>query len=352
MNKYFPIRNNRLSFSFLMDRKAIIVLVLLTLAVIATMIVSTGMGDVKISPIEVVQVLIGNGSELNALVVNTFRLPRILIGFLVGASLGVAGAILQGVFRNPLASPDIIGITGGAGVAVVTFLAFLLDPNDNSLKVSIHWLPLAAFIGAALIAFLIYILSWKNGVTPIRLVLVGVGLDVVTRAVMDVMMIFGPLILATQSKIWITGSINGSTWDNVWTLLPWVAFIIPFTFIIARNLNIQELGDDIAKGVGSAVQWQRFTLLLVGTALAGGAVAFAGGIGFVGLMGPHIARQLVGSSYGALLPVSALVGGLIVLVADLVARTAFLPLDIPAGVFTSVIGAPYFIYLLYRSRNA
>lgn len=251
-----------------------------------------------------------------------------------------------------MASPDIIGITGGAGVAVVTFLAFLLDPNDNSLKVSIHWLPLAAFIGAALVAFLIYILSWKNGVTPIRLVLVGVGLDVVTRAIMEVMMIFGPLILATQSKIWITGSINGSNWDNVWTLLPWVAFIIPFTFIIARNLNIQELGDDIAKGVGSAVQWQRFTLLLVGTALAGGAVAFAGGIGFVGLMGPHIARQLVGSSYGALLPVSALVGGLIVLVADLVARTAFLPLDIPAGVFTSVIGAPYFIYLLYRSRNA
>ncbi len=352
MNKYIPVRFRRLPVSFLFDRRALLVMFMLILAVLVAMVISIGMGDIKLNPLEVIQVLLGNGSELNTLVVQTFRLPRILIGFLVGASLAVAGAIFQGVFRNPLASPDIIGITGGAGVAVVTFLTFLLDPTDNSLTVSIHWLPFAAFAGAALTAFLIYVLSWKKGVTPVRLVLVGVGLDVATKALIDVMMIFGPLILATQSKIWITGSIYGSTWENVWTLLPWVCFIVPFTLIIARNLNIQELGDDIAKGVGSSVQWQRFTLLLIGTALAGGAVAFAGGIGFVGLMGPHIARQLVGAAYGALLPVSALVGGLIVLLADLVARTAFLPLDIPAGVFTSAIGAPYFIYLLYRSRNA
>lgn len=352
MKKYLPVRLKQLPVSFLLDRRALLVLTILFLLVCISMLASIGLGDVKINPLEIMNVFMGKGNAFHTLVVEQLRMPRIIIGFLVGASLAVAGAIFQGVFRNPLASPDIIGITGGAGVAVVSFLTFLLDPKDNSLTVSIHWLPVAAFLGATIIAFLIYGLSWKKGVTPVRLVLVGVGLDVATKAMIDVMMIFGPLILATQSKIWITGSVYGSSWENVWTLLPWVCIFIPFTFVIARNLNIQELGDDIAKGLGSSVQWHRFGLLLIGTALSGGAVAFAGGIGFVGLMGPHIARQLVGSAFGALIPVSALIGGLIVVLADLVARTAFTPLDIPAGVFTSAIGAPYFLYLLYRNRNS
>lgn len=351
MSKYIPIRLTKSKVSFLLDRKALFVFLALFIITCLVMVMSTGMGDMYISPIEVVQILLGYGSDMNTLIVHDFRLPRIIIGFLVGASLALSGAIMQGVIRNPLASPDIIGITGGAGAAVVTFFTFFIDPMDNSLTVSIQWLPVAAFIGATLIAFLIYILSWNKGVTPVRLVLVGVGLDAATQALITVMMIFGPLILATQEKIWLTGSVYGSNWENVWTLMPWFIIFLPFIFVIARSLNVQELGDELAKSVGSSVQRQRFLLLLISTALAGGAVAFGGGISFVGLMAPHIARQLVGSAFGALLPISALIGGLIVLLADLVARTAFLPLDVPAGVFTAAVGAPYFIYLLYKNRN-
>jgi len=351
MNKYWPLRFKKLPVSFLLDIKALFVFLILFLLTMILIVVSTGMGDMSIHPLDVIRALMGKGEEMHTVVIQTFRLPRIIIGFLVGASLAIAGAIMQGVIRNPLASPDIIGITAGAGAAVVTFFTIFLDPKDNSLTVSIYWLPVAAFIGATLIALLIYGLAWNRGVTPVRLVLVGVGLDAAMHAVITVMMIFGPLILATQEKIWLTGSIYGSSWENVWTLLPWFCFFLPFIMIIARNLNIQELGDELATGVGTAVQRQRFILLLMSTALAGGAVAFAGGIGFVGLMAPHIARQLVGSAFGALLPVSGFIGGLIVLLADLVARTAFAPLDVPAGVFTASIGAPYFIYLLFKNRK-
>ncbi|MEW9670268.1 FecCD family ABC transporter permease [Ammoniphilus sp. 3BR4] len=351
MKKYASFRLKKGRMSFLIDKKVVLVFTLFLLFTLVLMIVSTGMGEMKIHPLDVVRALFGQGEDMHALVIQQFRLPRILIAFLVGASLAVSGAILQGIMRNPLASPDIIGITSGAGVAVITFLTFYLDSSNNTLTVSIHWLPFVAFLGATLVAFLIYGLSWNKGVTPVRLVLVGVGLDAAMKAMTQLLMIFGPLYLATQSKIWLTGSVYGSSWDNVWTLFPWVCFLLPFTFMITRILNVQELGDDLATGVGSVVQKHRLLLLLVSTALAGGAVAFAGGIGFVGLMAPHIARQLVGSAFGGLLPVSALIGGIIVLVADLVARTAFTPLDIPAGVFTAAIGAPYFIYLLYKNRN-
>ncbi|MBP1933810.1 FecCD family ABC transporter permease [Ammoniphilus resinae] len=351
MSKYQPFRFKKLPISFLLDVKALIIFAILSTITLIVMILSIGMGEMNIHPLDVIRALFGAGEKMHTVVIQTFRVPRIIIGFIVGASLAISGAIMQGVIRNPLASPDIIGITAGAGAAVVTFLTVFLDVKDNSLTVSMGWLPVVAFIGATVMALLIYGLAWNKGVSPIRLVLVGVGLDAAMHAVITVMMIFGPLILATQEKIWLTGSVYGSTWENVWTLLPWFCFFLPFIFVIARNLNIQELGDDLSKGAGTAVQRQRLILMLVSTALAGGAVAFAGGIGFVGLLAPHLARQLVGSAFGALLPVSGLIGGLIVLLADLIARTALSPLDIPAGVFTASIGAPYFIYLLYKNRN-
>ena len=164
-------------------------------------------------------------------------------------------------------------------------------------------------------------------------------------------MILGPIYRASQANIWITGTVNGSSWENVFVLVPIVMVLLLITFMSARKINVQELGDELATGVGSRVQWQRFTLLIISTGLVGAAVAFAGGIGFVGLMGPHMARRLVGSSFGALLPTSALIGGILVVLADLIGRTVFLPLEVPAGVFTAAIGAPYFIYLLFRTRN-
>ncbi|MGG1676910.1 FecCD family ABC transporter permease [Neobacillus sp. NRS-1170] len=351
MSKYknFRFFNNRMS--FLLDRKAAIIFLVLFIITAAVFIISTGAGEMKINPLTVVKVLFGAGPEMETLVIQSFRLPRIIIALMVGISLAVAGSILQGMIRNPLASPDVLGITGGAAFAVVSFLALFSDKN-HSLTVSIAWLPLAAFIGAGAVAFLVYLLAWKNGVSPIRLVLIGIGISTLTQALTTLTMVMGPIYQASQANIWITGTVYGSNWKNVATLVPWTVVFLIIAFAAARTINIQELGDEVATGLGGKVQKQRFLLLMISTALIGSSVAFAGGIGFVGLMAPHMARRLVGSSFGAQLPTSALLGGILVMIADLIGRTMFSPLEVPAGVFTAGIGAPYFIYLLFKTRNA
>ncbi|MFD2680230.1 FecCD family ABC transporter permease [Bacillus seohaeanensis] len=351
MNRFLAKRWFRDRLSFLIDLSALKKIAFLLLITFLVLVISTGLGDMKIAPWTVIEVFFGGGSSLEQLVVTSFRLPRILIALLAGIALAVAGGILQGMIRNPLASPDIIGITGGAGTAVVGFLA-LFSNADNVLTVSIQWLPVAAFIGATIIAFLVYFLAWRNGVSPVRLVLIGIGVSALTQAATTLLMIFGPIYRASQANIWLTGTVNGSDWSDVIILLPWTIIFVLLTFLLSRHLNIQELGEEIATSVGVPVQRQRFLLLFMSTALVGGAVAFAGGIGFVGLMAPHMARRIVGSSYGALLPTAALIGGTLVMVADLIGRTLFLPLEVPAGVFTASIGAPYFIYLLFKTRNA
>ncbi|MFB5194932.1 FecCD family ABC transporter permease [Neobacillus sp. KR4-4] len=351
MSKYknFRILNGKLS--FLMDRKATVTFSILLIIAFLVFVVSTGSGEMKINPLTVVSVLFGGGPEMEKLIITSFRLPRIIVALMVGISLAVAGGILQGMIRNPLASPDVLGITGGAAAAVVSFLAMFSDKN-HSLTVSIAWLPLAAFIGATVVGFLVYFLAWKNGVSQIRLVLIGIGISALTQAITTLTMVMGPIYQASQANIWITGTVYGSNWKNVAILVPWTVIFVIIALALARTINIQELGDEVATGLGGKVQKQRFLLLMISTALIGGSVAFAGGIGFVGLMAPHMARRLVGSSFGALLPASALIGGILVMVADLIGRTLFSPLEVPAGVFTAGIGAPYFIYLLFKTRNS
>jgi iron complex transport system permease protein len=348
MKKYTSLRIGK-SISFLVDKKAITISLILLAISVAIFLVSAGSGEMYISPLEVAKTLFGNGSDMNEVVIYTFRLPRILVALLAGMSLAAAGAILQGMIRNPLASPDVLGITGGAAAAVVAFLTLFSDEN-HSLTISIHWLPLAAFLGAAITALLVYVLSWKNGMAPLRLVLVGVGISVLMQACTTLLMITGPIYRASQANVWITGSVYGASWKHVTLLAPWALILFAISFLSARKMNIQELGDELAIGAGVSLQKQRFFLLLLSTALTGGAVAFAGGIGFVGLMAPHMARRLVGSSFGALLPASALLGAILVMAADLAGRMLFAPMEIPAGVFTAAVGAPYFVYLLYKSR--
>ncbi|MCM3765843.1 iron ABC transporter permease [Neobacillus niacini] len=351
MSKYKNFRLLGGKFSVLVDRKASFIFIILVLIAFVVFTISTGSGEMKINPLTVVKVLFGAGPEMETLVITSFRLPRIIVALIVGMSLAVAGGILQGMIRNPLASPDVLGITGGAAAAVVGFLAIFSDKN-HSLTVSIAWLPLAAFIGAGVVAFLVYFLAWKNGVSPIRLVLIGIGISTLMQALTTFLMVSGPIYQASQANIWITGTVYGSNWQNVAILVPWAVIFLIIALIAARILNIQELGDDVATGLGEKVQKHRFILLMISTALIGGSVAFAGGIGFVGLMAPHMARRLVGSSFGALLPTSAMLGGILVMLADLIGRTMFSPLEVPAGVFTAGIGAPYFIYLLFKTRNA
>ncbi|WP_017437610.1 FecCD family ABC transporter permease [Saccharococcus caldoxylosilyticus] len=350
MKKYASLRVGK-SISFLVDKKAITISLILLAVSVVIFLVSAGSGEMYISPLEVAKTLFGNGSDMNEIVIYTFRLPRILVALLAGMSLAVAGAILQGMIRNPLASPDVLGITGGAAAAVVTFLSFFSDKN-NSLTISIHWLPLGAFVGATVTALLVYMLAWKNGMAPLRLVLIGIAISALMQALTTLLMITGPIYRASQANVWITGSVYGASWKHVTLLAPWALILLAASWLSARKMNIQELGDELAIGAGVSLQKQRFFLLLLSTALTGGAVAFAGGIGFVGLMAPHMARRLVGSSFGALLPASALLGAILVMAADLAGRMLFAPMEIPAGVFTAAVGAPYFIYLLYKSRYA
>jgi len=345
MSKYTILRRER--WSFLIDKRAWTVIIVLTGVLFLAVILSSALGQMKVAPLTVVKAFFGAAPEMDQLVVTSFRLPRIMLAMLAGAALAVAGSILQGIIRNPLASPDIIGISGGGSLAVVTFLALFSD-RSNALTVSIHWQPLAAFLGAFLIGCLVYLLAWKDGVSPLRLVLIGIGLASVAQALTTMMMILGPIHRASQANIWITGSVHGANWLEVVILLPWVVCLVFMAWISSRHLNVQELGDALGKGLGSKVQRQRFLLLIISTALAGGAVAFAGGIGFVGLMAPHMARRLVGSSYGVLMPASALLGAIMVVLADLGARLLFAPLEVPAGVLTAAVGAPYFIYLLFK----
>lgn len=345
MNKLITFRSKTGRVSLLVDKRTVIVITVLTILTIACFVLSIGMGSKVIYPIDTIITLMGKGTVQNSLIIETLRLPRIIVAILVGAALGVSGAILQGIIRNPLASPDIMGITGGAAFAAVTFITYF------SGTVSIKWLPAAAFFGAGFISIIIYLLAWKKGVTPTRLVLIGIGIAAATSSLTMLMIVISPYTAASQAYVWLTGSIYAASWDNVYSLLPWVLVCIPLALIYSRSVNVQELGDDIAKGLGSPVQLNRCILLLICVALAGSAVSIAGAIGFIGFIAPHIGRKLVGPTFGSLIPVAALIGSLMIIIADTVARTAFLPLDIPAGVFTAGIGAPFFIYLLHRNRH-
>ncbi|MEI7024700.1 FecCD family ABC transporter permease [Paenibacillus sp. y28] len=346
MSNYRTFRTRGQSFSILWNKKHVTILSVLFMLLCAVFIVSTGIGTMKISPLDVVRVLIGRGEDTYQVVITQFRLPRMLVAVMVGAALAVSGALLQGIIRNPLASPDLVGITGGASVAAVSFIIFWGG------TLSIHLLPLAAISGALLSAMLMYGLAWKKGVSPLRMVLIGIGISSACSALSSVLLLAGPVQQAGQALSWLTGSVYGSSWKQVWLLLPWMLVLLPLTLLLTRDLNAQSLGDDIASSIGGRVQRQRLVLLALSVALAGAAAAIGGAISFVGLMASHMARKLVGPSFGALLPTSAVIGALTVLLADVVARTAFAPLDLPAGIFTAAIGAPFFVYLLYRSgRN-
>lgn len=351
MKKHIRFRLFSDKISFLIDKKALLLTAFLTVIALVVFIISNSVGQLFIHPFDVFRTLIGYGGETENLFIFSFRLPRIIIAFLVGICLAVAGAVLQGLVRNPLASPDIVGITGGGSVGVVLFLMLFSDVN-NALTVSIKWMPVAAFIGAATVGLLVYLLSWKNGTSTNRLVLIGIGLSLLTNAMTTLFMVSGPIYQAAQANVWITGTVYGATWEQVRILTPVTVILLLMSIFSVRTINVQGLGDDLAIGMGSPVQRDKLLLLLLATALTGVAVAFSGAIGFVGLIAPHIARRLVGSSFGALLPVTALIGAILVMAADLIGRTLFSPLEIPAGVFTAAIGAPYFIYLLYKTRNS
>ncbi|AVH71301.1 iron ABC transporter permease [Nostoc sp. 'Lobaria pulmonaria (5183) cyanobiont'] len=340
-NSKFIIQNSILSNQPV--TRVLLLLLLLTLAVLG---MSLSLGDYPVLPADIVKAVIGLPTQdpESPFVVVTLRLPRVLISWLVGVGLAIAGAILQGLTRNPLADPGIVGVNAGAALAAVILI--VLFP-----AVPTMYLPFAAFGGAFIVGCLIYLLAGTGEKSPLRLVLVGVALAAIMGAFTTLMLTFGEINDVTRALVWLEGSVAGKSWEQVWQLLPWIVIFVPFALLLAQELDTLQLGDTVAKGLGSRVTWQRSKLLLVSVALAGSSVAIGGTIGFVGLMAPHLARRLVGSIHKNLLPVAALNGGLLVAAADFLGRTLFSPTELPCGLLTAALGAPYFIYLLYKRRQ-
>lgn len=335
------------SLSLRIPRRALPVSAVLLLLILATTVLSVGQGEYTIAPGDVVRAVIGmeTGNPDHALVVRTFRLPRITLAALVGAALALSGAVLQGITRNPLAEPGVLGINQGAGLAAVAFL--MLAPSASGAL-----LPWVALAGGSLAAFLIYLLAWRQGAAPTRLLLVGIGIGAVASALTTFLIVFGEVLEVQRALVWLTGSVYGRTWHHVRLLGGWMAVLVPLVLFGSRALNVLQFGDSAAKALGQRVEFARAALILIAVALATGAVAVAGTVAFAGLVAPHAARRLVGPSFEALLPVSALFGALLLLVGDLIGRTVIAPSQLPVGIVTAVIGAPYLLYLLWRQRSS
>jgi len=327
-------------------RRQRLIFLLLSLLLLGTIVVSIGLGPASLSYDRLLPTLLGQGSFKEDFVLFSLRLPRIVITLLAGMALALSGSILQGITRNELADPGIIGINTGAGVAVAIF--FLYFPVD--VGSFIYGLPVAAFLGALVTAVAIYALSYdrNRGLQPIRLILTGVGFSMALSGIMVI------LISSTKrEKVdfiakWLAGNIWGTDWTFVYALLPWLIILIPFTLYKANKLNLLALNEPVAIGVGVSIEKERIQLLLTAVALAASAVSVTGGISFIGLMAPHIARALVGPRHQWFLPIALLIGGWLLVLADTIGRNIAGPDGVPAGIVVALIGAPYFIYLLLK----
>lgn len=312
---------------------------------LVALILTVGLGEYPVAPGDVVLALLGRGDPSSSFVVTELRLPRALVAFGVGAGLAASGVILQGLTRNALAAPELVGVSAGANTAAVVTIVIVPD-------IPVALLPVCAFVGALGTSALVYALAWRGGSSPARLLLVGIAITTLGYAVvLGVISSIDDLIHAGQLVTFIAGTVYGRGWSELATLVPWLALLLPLALLSARDLDSLILGDDAAGALGVRIEPVRLRLIAMAAGLAGAAVAVAGPVGFVGLMAPHAARRLVGAGHAAILATAVMLGGCLVLVADALARTAFAPVDIPVGVVTAIIGAPYLLWLLAaRSR--
>ena len=325
------------------------VVLIFSVVLILSFVVSMNTGYSKLSPLDTLRTLFGGGSNKENLILFGFRLPRIVISMLVGAGLALSGCIIQGVSRNALADPGLLGINAGAGLTVILFVLFF----GSQSYLSVFTLPFLALLGGGLAAILIYALAYKRegGLAPIRLILTGVAMQAGLSALTTVLVVKLDETQFDFVATWQAGSIWGSNWKFVLALLPWLLLLIPYVLSKSRALDVLSLGDDIAYGLGASVEKERRRLLVSAVALAASCVAVSGSISFVGLIAPHLARRLVGPRHRILLPACALAGAVLVSVSDTVARVIAQPFEIPTGIMVAIIGAPYFLYLLVKNKQ-
>jgi iron complex transport system permease protein len=331
--------------------RALAVPVALTVLALPLAVLSAGVGDYPLAPAEVLGALGGSGDDLARVVVLELRLPRIAAALLVGLALGASGAITQAMARNPLASPDILGVTAGASAAAVLLIVatgaglggFAVAPGAGLI-------PVAALAGGLAAALAGYALAWRAGIDPLRLVLVGIGLSAMLTALTTWLLVAATIVDAGRATVWLTGSLGNVDPAVLPPLLGTVVIAGAVAAAATFSLRALTLGDDLARGLGVRVPVVRTVLVLAAVALAAGAVAVAGPITFVALAAPQIAMRLTRSATPPVLA-GAATGGVLLLAADLIARVA-LPVELPVGVVTAVLGAPFLLYLLARRTGA
>lgn len=329
------------------NKKFILIISVLLLMIFGTFLISLNTGSLSISPGDVINTLLGQGSKAQEIAIFKLRLPRIVLGILVGTALAVSGTILQGVTKNDLADSGILGINSGSALFVVTYI-FLMNGNvyDGVSNLTIFTMPIVALCGALFGAFLIYILAWKKGINSSRLLLVGIGINIAFTSLLTIFQLKFTTQEFNRVMAWTNGSIWGTNWKYVLAVLPFILIITLLTLYKSRYLDALNLGDEVATGLGVEVEKERIKLIIFSVVLAGVATSVAGSIGFLGLVAPHIARKLVGPKHIKLIPTAALVGSVILLVGDTIARNIIAPMEIPVGIVVAVIGVPYFIYLM------
>ncbi|ALE73993.1 iron ABC transporter [Pseudonocardia sp. EC080625-04] len=343
-----PLRVGR--FSGVLRPRPLIVLAVTAAVLLLAAAANMGRGDYPIAITDVLATLFGGGDAGQQLVVLELRLPRTLTGALVGGALAVSGAILQSVARNPLASPDIIGVQWGAGAAAV----FVIVLGGGAAGVG-GWfaslgIPLAALLGGLVSSTLVYVLAWRRGIQGYRLVLIGIGIQAVLVAAVQWLLTVAQIYQAAQAQVWLNGSLNARSWNEVVPLSIAMAVLVPLALVLAHQLGGLRFDDDTARGIGIRVNHARTGLLFVAVGLASVATAAAGPIAFVALVCPQIARRIcrVGSPP---LAVSLVLGATLTVTADLIARTALGSVELPVGIVTAVLGAPYLLFLLARARQ-
>ncbi len=323
-------------------------ILLLTIILLVVAVISVNSGKMNLSPSEVFNVLVGRGTDKQNLIVYNFRLPRIVLTMLVGIGMGIAGCVMQSLLRNDMASPGTLGISSGSGLFVLLFIViFKVDSVSSAIA-----LPLLAFVGGMTAAILIFLLSYRRGksISPTGLILTGVAVGSGYSAV--TMMLTLKLDEKQMDFIqrWSAGSLWGDNWTYISILAPWVLILLLYVFYKSRILNTLNLGNQTATGLGVAVKREFIGLTVAAVALSSGSVALGGNFFFVGMISPHMARKFVGSNHKLLIPISSLVGSIVILLSDTITRTISFGSDIPTGIVITVLSTPYFLYLLVKSN--
>lgn len=330
------------------NRKVTLLNIILSISVILVLIYGIGVGTTHISIKQMIVIFLGKGSEMETFVLISLRLPRMIIVLLSGMSLALSGAILQTLTRNDLADPGIIGINTGAGLGITLFYLFV-DIRSESFSLII---PIVGFIGAMLTAALIYWIAYDKlkGIDSKKIIIAGIGCTTALSGFMTIL-----ISSAERTKVefitkWLVGNVWGTSWIFVLAIIPWIIILFPLIFSKLNTLNILQLSEPLGISVGLNMNRERTILLFAAVSLAAVSASIVGGISFIGLIAPHLSKQIVGTNHRNYLFINILIGGLLLLISDLIGRQILQPIGIPTGIVMAIIGAPYFIYLLVKKK--